>query len=116
MPTLETAVHVSNNTCLKQSLSLARAHTKSATCRSVGKTIICVLQPGLTSVAPSDKGKGGVITRPRIILLTVAVLNHKASLVTQIIRWRTVTATSVRLVSYYKSRHLQCGPTLSVFH
>ncbi|GFN95146.1 hypothetical protein PoB_002165200 [Plakobranchus ocellatus] len=32
---------------LKYSLSLMRAHIKSATCRSVG-AILCVLQPGLT--------------------------------------------------------------------
>ncbi|GFO12400.1 hypothetical protein PoB_003890500 [Plakobranchus ocellatus] len=46
---------------LKYSLSLVRAHTKSATCRSVG-AILCVLQPGLTSLALSDKGKGAAIT------------------------------------------------------
>ncbi|GFN92321.1 hypothetical protein PoB_001882700 [Plakobranchus ocellatus] len=46
---------------LKYSLSLVRAHTKSATCRSVG-AILCILQPGLTSVALSDKGKEGAIT------------------------------------------------------
>ncbi|GFO29347.1 hypothetical protein PoB_005585200 [Plakobranchus ocellatus] len=38
---------------LKYSLSLMRAHTKSATCRSVG-AILCVLQPGLTSVTLLD--------------------------------------------------------------
>ncbi|GFO42586.1 hypothetical protein PoB_006909100 [Plakobranchus ocellatus] len=40
---------------LKYSLSLVRVHTKSATCRSVG-AILCILQPGLTSVALLDKG------------------------------------------------------------
>ncbi|GFO36534.1 hypothetical protein PoB_006303900 [Plakobranchus ocellatus] len=39
---------------LKYSISLVRAHTKSATCRKVG-AILCVLQPGLTSVALLDK-------------------------------------------------------------
>ncbi|GFO49184.1 hypothetical protein PoB_007568900 [Plakobranchus ocellatus] len=42
---------------LKYSLSLMWAHIKSATCRSVG-AILCVLQPGLTSLVLSDKGKG----------------------------------------------------------
>ncbi|GFN76043.1 hypothetical protein PoB_000254900 [Plakobranchus ocellatus] len=46
---------------LKYSLSLVRAHTKSATCRSVG-AILCVLQPGLSSVTLSDKGKGVAIS------------------------------------------------------
>ncbi|GFN93568.1 hypothetical protein PoB_002007400 [Plakobranchus ocellatus] len=46
---------------LKYFLSLVRAHTKSATCRSVG-AILCVSQPSLTSVALSDKEKGGAIT------------------------------------------------------
>ncbi|GFN95039.1 hypothetical protein PoB_002154500 [Plakobranchus ocellatus] len=46
---------------LKYSLSLIRAHIKSAPCRSVG-AILCVLQPGLTSLALSDKGKGAAIT------------------------------------------------------
>ncbi|GFN81073.1 NADPH:adrenodoxin oxidoreductase, mitochondrial [Plakobranchus ocellatus] len=35
-----------------------RAHTKSATCRSVG-AILCILQPAITTLALSDKGKGG---------------------------------------------------------
>ncbi|GFN89426.1 transposon i factor [Plakobranchus ocellatus] len=46
---------------LKYSLSLVPAHTKSVTCRSVG-AILCVLQPGLTSVALLDRGEGGAIT------------------------------------------------------
>ncbi|GFN81640.1 hypothetical protein PoB_000814600 [Plakobranchus ocellatus] len=46
---------------LKYYLSFVRAHTKSATCRSVG-AILCVLHPGLTSAALLDKGKGGAIT------------------------------------------------------
>ncbi|GFO08118.1 hypothetical protein PoB_003462300 [Plakobranchus ocellatus] len=60
-PTLEAAVHVSHNTCFKiLSLSLVRAHTKSATCRRVG-AILCVLKHGLTSVILLDKGNGGAI-------------------------------------------------------
>ncbi|GFO38928.1 hypothetical protein PoB_006543300 [Plakobranchus ocellatus] len=42
---------------LKYSLSFVRAHTKSATCRSVG-AILCVLKPGVTSVTLLDKGRG----------------------------------------------------------
>ncbi|GFO04821.1 hypothetical protein PoB_003132600 [Plakobranchus ocellatus] len=56
-PTLEAAVNVSNNTCFE----IVSFFGESATCRSV-EAILCVLQPGVTSLALLDKGKGGAIT------------------------------------------------------
>ncbi|GFO00435.1 hypothetical protein PoB_002694000 [Plakobranchus ocellatus] len=70
---------------LKYSLSLVGAHTKSATCRSVG-AVLCGLQPALTSVVLLDKVKEGchyVTTHNSTDRFRA---KHEASLVTQIIK------------------------------
>ncbi|GFO43518.1 hypothetical protein PoB_007002300 [Plakobranchus ocellatus] len=68
-----------------------------SSCRSV-RAILCVLQPGLTSVALLEKGKGAGII---IILLTVAAPITRPVLLRKLSGeffggLSTVTATSVR--------------------